>query len=170
MHETRDEVTALQRLLDASIAGAGPHLRSIFTDDHSPSAAEIIAEMTGMRLLTVATVTADGRPIAGPLDGYLLHGRLWASSSPESVRVRHLRTRSAVSATYLPGEHFALSVHGRAEVLDLHAPEADELRRAMLDHYVPLQGQAFAEWLDTLDGVAIRIDADKMFAFRTDGT
>jgi len=170
MHETPDEVTALQHLLDASIAGAGPHLRSIFTDDHRPSAADIVSEMTGMCLLTVATVTADGRPIAGPLDGYLLHGTLWASSSPESVRVRHLRVRPAVSATYLPGENFALSVHGRADVLDLHSAPADELRQAMLDHYVPLQGPAFAEWLESLDGVAIRIDADKMFAFGTDET
>jgi hypothetical protein len=165
MHETPDELAAVEHLLTTSIAGAGPHLRSIFTEDHRPDARQVCAEMSGMCLLTVATVTAAGRPIAGPLDGYLLHGVLWASSSPESVRVRHLRTRPAVSATYLPGEHFALTVHGRAEVLDLHAAAATDLRQAMLAHYVPLQGQAFADWLDTLDGVAIRIDADKMFAF-----
>lgn len=165
MHETPVELTALQRLLDASATAAGAHLASIFTHDHRPGAAEVCAEMTGMRLLTVATVTADGRPIAGPLDGYLLHGALWASSSPDSVRVRHLRERPAVSATYLPSERFALIVHGRAEVMDLQSAEADELRQAMLDHYVPLQGPAFAQWLDELGGVAVRIDADKLFAF-----
>lgn len=166
MHETPEEVAALQRLLDASAAAAGPHLASIVTDDHHPSAAEIVTEMTGMCLLTVATATADGRPIAGPLDGYLLHGRLWTSSSPDSVRVRHLRNRPAVSATYLPGEHFALTVHGRAAVIDLQSDDAGELRQAMLDHYVPLQGPAFARWLADLDGVAVRIDADKVFAYR----
>lgn len=166
MHETHDEVVALQRLLDASTAAAGPHLRSVFGVDQRPSAADVCTEMVGMCLVTVATTTADGRPISGPLDGYFLHGAMWVSSAPDSVRVRHLRTRPAVSATYLPSERFAVTVHGRAEVIDLHHSDAAELRQAMLDHYVPSQGPAFAQWLDELDGVAVRIDADKMFAFR----
>lgn len=165
MHESPAELAGLQRLLDTSMAGAGSHLRGIFTDDRRADAARVCERMTGMCLLTVATVTADGRPLAGPLDGYLLHGTLWASSSPESVRVRHLRQRPAVSATYLPDEDFAFTVHGRAEVLDLQSDAAAGLRRAMLDHYVPLQGPAFVEWLDDLDGVAVRIDAERAFAY-----
>ncbi len=168
MYETVGELARLQGLLDASAAGAGPHLRGIFSDEHRPDAAEVCASLTGMRLLTVATVTADGRPIAGPFDGYLLHGVWWESSSPDSVRIGHLRTRPAISATHLPDESFALVVHGRAALFDFHADEAADLRRAMLDHYVPLQGPAFAEWVDELDGVAVRIDAEKMFAFRND--
>lgn len=117
-----------------------------------------------MCLLSVATATADGRPISGPLDGYLLHGALWASSSPDSVRMRHLRTRPAISATYLPGAHFALIVHGHATLMDLQSDDAAFLRQAMLNHYLPMQGKAFEEWLADLDGVAFRIDAEKMFA------
>lgn len=166
MYETPGELAALQDLLDRSAEGAGDHLRGIFSDENRPDAAELCAELTGMRLLTVATVTVDGRPITGPLDGYLIHGAFWVSSSPESVRIRHLRNRPAVSATYLPDDRFAVIVHGRAEVFDFHDDVAADLRRAMLDHYVPLQGEAFAEWVEELDGVAVRVDADRMFAFR----
>ncbi len=157
----------MEGLLSSSAADGGAHLRGIFTADRRPSAQEICAEMAGMRLLTVATVTADGRPITGPLDGYLLHGSLWVSSSPDSVRMRHLAQRSAVSATYLPGERFALIVHGTAELRPLQSDAAGELRQAMLDHYVPLQGPSFVAWLEELDGIAVRIVAKKMFAFRT---
>lgn len=169
VHETVDEITVLQDLLDLSAAGAGSHLRGIFTDGLRPDAVEVCARMTGMRLLTVATVTADGRPVSGPLDGYLLHGVLWASSSPNSVRIRHLRARPAISATYLPDESFALIVHGHATLFDFHSDEASELRSAMIEHYVPLQGPTFADWVDELDGVAVRIDAERLFAFRNDG-
>ena len=169
MFETPVELARLQKLMDVSAAGAGSHLRGIASDDRRPSAAQVCETMQGMCLLTVATATADGRPLAGPYDGYLLHGSLWFSSSPDSVRIRHLAARPAVSATYLPSIEFAVSIHGRAELFDLKDPVCAELRQAMLDHYVPLQGPAFAEWLDDLDARAARIDADKVFAFRDPG-
>lgn len=166
MRETPEELEALQQLLDTSAAGAGAHLRSILTPGRWPSAAELCEAMPGMCLLTVATVTADGRPLAGPVDGYLLHGAVWFSSATDSVRMRHLAARPAVSATYLPGEHLAVTVHGTAELFPIRSPAAAELRQAMLDHYVPLQGEAFATWLDELDAVCARIEAAKLFAFR----
>jgi hypothetical protein len=165
MLETPDEIDRLQQLLDRSAAGAGPHLRGIITDDRRLSAAKLIARLHGMRLLTVATVTADGRPLAGPVDGYLLHGSFWFSSGRNSVRMRHLAARPAVSATHLPGEELAVTVHGRAELFDLRDPAGAELRQAMLDHYVPLQGPQFETWLDQLDAVGARIAAEKIFTF-----
>jgi hypothetical protein len=166
VHETAEELEEMQRLLDASAASAGAHLRSIVTDERRPTALELCEAMQGLCLLTVATVTADGRPLTGPVDGYLLHGSLWFSSSPDSFRMRHLARRPAVSATYLPGEELAVSVHGRAELWPFDSGEAAELRQAMLDHYVPLQGPAFAEWVENLEAVCARIVADKIFAFR----
>jgi hypothetical protein len=44
-------------------------------------------------------------------------------------------------------------------------PAARELRQAMLDHYVPIQGPQFEEWLDNLDAIGARIEPDKMFTF-----
>ena len=59
------------------MAGAGEHLRGIITGERRLSAADLAGRLPGMRLLTVATVTADGRPLAGPVDGYFLHGTFW---------------------------------------------------------------------------------------------
>jgi general stress protein 26 len=165
MLETPEELGNLQRLLDRSMAGAGEHLRGIITGERRLSAADLAGRLPGMRLLTVATVTADGRPLAGPVDGYFLHGTFWFSSGRNSVRMRHLAARPAVSATHLPGEELAVTVHGRAELLELRDPAAAELRQAMLDWYVPRQGPEFESWLNALDAVAARIEPAKMFTF-----
>jgi hypothetical protein len=90
MLETPDEIERLQDLLDRSAAGAGPHLRGILTDERQLSAARLCQLLTGLRLLVVATVTADGRPLAGPVDGYFLHGSFYFSSGRNSVRMCHL--------------------------------------------------------------------------------
>ena len=165
MLENQEEIDRLQRLLNRSAAGAGPHLRGIITDERRLSAGQLIERLQGMRLLTVATVTADGRPLAGPVDGYFLHGTFYFSSGRNSVRMRHLAARPAVSATHLPGEELAVTVHGQAELLELRDPAGAELRQAMLDWYVPRQGPEFETWLDRLDAVAARIAAEKMFTF-----
>jgi hypothetical protein len=165
MLETPEELDSLQQILDRSAAGAGSHLRDIITDDRRLSAAQLSEKLQGMRLLVVATVTADGRPLAGPVDGYLLHGSFYFSSGRNSVRMRHLAARPAVSATYLPGEELAVTVHGRAELFDVNDPSRGELRQAMLGHYLPLQGPAFETWLDQADAVGARIAADKIFTF-----
>ena len=158
MLETPEELDNLQQLLDRSMAGAGEHLRGIITGERRLSAAELAGRLQGMRLLTVATVTADGRPLAGPVDGYFLHGTFWFSSGRNSVRMRHLAARPAVSATHLPGEELAVTVHGRAELFEMRDPAGAELRQAMLDWYVPRQGPEFETWLDALDAVAARIE------------
>lgn len=168
MRETPEEIDRLQLLLDRSAAGAGAHLRTIISDERRLTAARLCERLQGMRLLTVATVTADGRPLAGAVDGYLLHGSVYFSSARDSVRMRHLAARPAVSATHLPGEELGLTVHGRAELFDLASPDGAELRQAMLDHYLPLQGPLFETWLDQLDAVAARVEADKMFIFALD--
>jgi general stress protein 26 len=121
--------------------------------------------LQGMFLLVVSTVTADGRPLAGPVDGYLLHGSFYFSSGRDSVRMRHLAKRPAVTAVHLPGEQLAVTVHGRAELFELRDPGHSDLRQAMLDHYLPKQGPAFATWLDQTDALGARIEAEKIFTF-----
>jgi len=165
MLETPEELDGLQQLLDRSAGAAGPHLRGIITADRRLSAAQVCQLMQGLRLLVVATVTADGRPLAGPVDGYFLHGSLHFSSGRDSVPMRHLAVRPGVSATYLPGENLALTVHGQADLFDVNDPARGELRQAMLDHYLPLQGPGFETWLDQADAVGARIIAEQMFTF-----
>lgn len=167
MLESPEEVEELRRLLDRSTAGAGPHMRDIITEDRRLSAEQLCEKLQGMVLLTIATVTADGRPVSGPADGYFLHGSFYSSLGAHAVRARHLAARPAVTATYLPGAELSVTVHGRAELFDLHedSVRAGELRQAMLDHYLPLQGPDFQTWLDQVDGYGTRIAADKMFTF-----
>jgi hypothetical protein len=167
--ETSEDIDRLQQLLDRSAAGAGPHLSGIITDDRRLSAAQVCERLQGLRLLVVATVTADGRPLAGPVDGYFLHGEFCFSSARNSVRMRHLAARPAVSATHVPGEELAVTVHGRGELFDVNDPARGELRQAMLDHYLPLQGPAFQAWLDGVNALGARIAADKMFTYAANG-
>jgi hypothetical protein len=174
MLETPEEMATLQALLDASMATAGPHLRDIITDERRLTAVQLTERLQGMRLLVLATVTADGRPLAGPVDGYFLHGTFWFSSGRDSVRLRHLAARPGCSATHLPGEELAVTVHGKAELFALDDPAFDdpaygEFRQAMLDEYLPRQGPAFEEWLDDADAIGVRITPEKMFTFHMTG-
>jgi nitroimidazol reductase NimA-like FMN-containing flavoprotein (pyridoxamine 5'-phosphate oxidase superfamily) len=165
VHESPADIAQLQELLDRSYAGAGPHLARIHTPDRRLRAEQIAEHLTGMRLLVLATVTADGRPITGPVDGIFYRGAFHFGSSLDSVRFRHIRARPAVSACHLPGEEMAVTVHGRAVPIDVGAPEHAGFRRALLDIYVPRYG---AEWehdvLDSNAGYA-RIEAERIFAF-----
>jgi general stress protein 26 len=169
MLETPVELDRLQSLLDASMATAGPHLSDIISEERRMDARELTERLQGLCLLVLATATADGRPLAGPVDGYFLHGTFWFSSGTASVRMRHLAARPAVSATYLPGEELAVTVHGRAECHPMNDAACAELRQAMLDAYLPKQGPSFEEWLDNVDALAARIEPEKIFTFRMVG-
>lgn len=166
MHETEEELASLQQVLDETMESAGPHLRSIISPERRLSAAELVERLQGMCLLAVASVTSDGRPLLAPVDGYLLHGCFHFSSGREAVKMRHLARRPAVSALHLPGEELSVAVHGRAELYDVNDPARPELRRAMLEHYLPVQGRAFEEWLDAESPRAARILPEKMVTFR----
>jgi hypothetical protein len=168
MRETPEELDRLQSLLDASMASAGPHLTDIISAERRLDARQLTKRLQGMCLLALATGTADGRPLAGPVDGYFLHGTFWFSSGTRSVRMRHLAVRPAVSATYLPGEELAVTVHGRADCHPLQDPVCAELRQAMLDEYLPKQGPSFNEWLETVDAIGARIELEKIFTFHMD--
>jgi nitroimidazol reductase NimA-like FMN-containing flavoprotein (pyridoxamine 5'-phosphate oxidase superfamily) len=165
MHETPEDLSELQELLDRSFAAAGSHLLSIITPERRVGADELIQRLTGMTLLVLATVTADGRPIAGPVDGIFYRGSFHFGSSPESVRFRHIRARPYVSATHLPAEEFAVTVHGRAIPVDLRAPEGAGLRQTLLEVYTPRYGEEWEEFLDS-GPVYARIEAERMFTFR----
>jgi uncharacterized pyridoxamine 5'-phosphate oxidase family protein len=160
MYETADDLARLQDLLDRSHAAAGPHLRSIITEERRLDAAALAERLTGMCLLVLATVTRDGRPIAGPVDGIFYRGAFHFGSSPESIRFRHIARNPNVSATHLPGEELSVTVHGKATRVET----TGGLRQALLDIYVPRYG---AEWEKFLDSgpVYARIDAERMFTF-----
>ncbi len=164
MHETPDDLVALQALLDRSYERAGTHFREVTTEERRLDAAQVVARLTGMCLLVVATVTADGRPIGGPLDGIFFRGSFYFGTSPESVRLRHLRRRPWVSATHLPSEELSVTVHGRAVPVDVKDPAERGFRQTLLDIYVPRYGPEWEQFLDS-GPVFTRIAAERMFTF-----
>jgi len=164
MHESPADIEAMQTLLDRSYAQAGRHLLSIHTPERRLPADQVAARLTGMCLLVLATVTSDGRPIGGAVDGIFYRGAFHFGSSPDSVRFRHIRSRPHVSATHLPGEELAVTVHGRAVPLDLRAGENAGFRQTLLDVYVPRYGRDWERFIDS-GPVYARIEAERMFAF-----
>jgi hypothetical protein len=144
-------------MLDRSFRNAGPHLRSIITPDRRVSAKRLADRLVGVRVLTLATVTSDGRPITAPVDGLFYRGEFWFGSGDESLRFRHLRARPAVSATHTEGEAFAVTVHGVAHEID--TADHPGFRGYCLEVY----GPAWEEW-----GAGVpyaRIEARRMFTF-----
>ena len=164
MHESSADLARLQEALDRSYAEAGPHLLRIITPERRLSAAQVAERLTGMCLLALATVTADGRPVVGPVDGIFFRGSFHFGSSPDSLRFRHIRARPQVSATHLPSEELAVTVHGRAVPVDVQSASGAEFRQAVLDIYVPRYGPGWEKFLDS-GPVYARIDAERIFTY-----
>jgi hypothetical protein len=155
MNETPEDLAALQELLDRSYESAGTHLLRIITPERRLTAEQVAERLTGMCLLALATATADGRPIVGPVDGIFYRGAFHFGSAPDSVRFRHIASRPHVSATHLPGEELAVTVHGRAVPVDVKADLG--FREVLLQIHPP-------ELVDS-GAIYARIEAERMFTF-----
>jgi hypothetical protein len=142
MLETDDEIAALQGLLDRSRATATGHLRGIIGDDRALSAADLVAVLTGMRVLSVATVTARGEPRISALDGHFLHATWTFSTDGSAAKARHLRSRPAVSIAYVDGERLAVFSHGQAEEMRADDPAYT----ATLGHWTAHYGSSPLSW------------------------
>lgn len=114
MNETPDEVAALQRLIDASHGAATAHLNEIIGGDRRMTAAHVIAATEGMKVLTLATVTAKGEPRVSAVDGHFLHGTWTFGTDGASAKARHIAARPSVSVAHVDGERLGLFAHGRA--------------------------------------------------------
>jgi nitroimidazol reductase NimA-like FMN-containing flavoprotein (pyridoxamine 5'-phosphate oxidase superfamily) len=165
MHETVDDLDALQDLLDRSYESAGDHQRRITDELSRLTAEELCRELQGMCLLVLATVTRDCRPLCGSVDGVFFRGAFHFGSAPDSMRFRHIASRPQVSATHLPREELSVTVHGRAVPIDLKAAEHAEYRATLLEIYVPRYGPEWEHFLDS-GPLHARIDAEKMFTIK----
>lgn len=142
MLETEADLEALQSLLDASHARATGHLRSIVDDEHVLSARDLVTVLTGVRILSVATVTARGEPRISAMDGHFLHGTWSFGTSGSSAKAVHLRARPQVSVAHVDGERLGVFSHGRAEQLEEHHEEWEETLAHWTRHY----GASTLEW------------------------
>ena len=163
MEETAADLAAMQRLIDGSHAAAGSHMRTIFDERRRLSAAQVAAELTGMQILALSTVTAAGEPRVAPVDGHLYRGKFHFGSGHDSMRFRHLRARPAVSAAAIRGEDLCVIVHGRAVELDIGAP----VNAAFLDHVVGVYRDRYGpEWREfALEAAWARIEPERMYTF-----
>jgi hypothetical protein len=135
VYETEAELADLQQLLDASHTRANVHLRAIITPERTLAASEITGLMTGMRTLSVATVTASGEPRVSGVDGHLLHGRWVFTTAGAATKAVHLRRRPGVSAAYIEGDDLAVYTHGQAEFLTTLDPDFDSVEQHLVAHY-----------------------------------
>ena len=142
MYETPEEVAALQTLLDRSYAGATEHLKGIINDQRRLTAEDLVALLTGMRVLAVATVTAAGEPRVSALDGHFLHGTWSFSTSGSSAKASHLRARPVVSVAHIDNEELAVFSHGRVTELAKTDSDYDEI----LDHWIRHYDSSPLDW------------------------
>ena len=158
MYETPEELNALQELLDRSHAGATDHLRDIINDERQLTAQDLVALLTGMKVISVATVTAQGHPRISAMDGHFLHAS-WSFStgvtstsmgrpaSPEATsgtaaKARHMHLRPEVSVAHVDHEELAVFSHGRVEEME----EQDSDWAETLDHWTNHYGSSPLSW------------------------
>ncbi len=144
MLETDKDVEALQRLLDASHAASTDHLRSIVDDRHVLDARQLVALLTGMKVLSLATVTARGEPRISAVDGHFLHGTWSFSTSATAAKARHMQARPTVSVAHVDGERLAVFSHGRVETMRPGDADWDET----LGHWTAHYGSSPLSWAD----------------------
>jgi hypothetical protein len=159
MYETPTELDALQQLLDASFAGASPHLTSIMEPERRLTAEQVASDLTGIVVLNVATVTARGEPRISAVDGHFLHGCWHFTTDAASPKARQLRARQAISASYTPRDGYGVFCHGHARFLERGSPEFTVL----YDHCVRTYGQSPDEWGSSI--AYIRVEPAWMVGF-----
>jgi pyridoxamine 5'-phosphate oxidase-like protein len=162
MKETSEEITELQRLLDAAYERSTEHLRNIITDKRRLNAAELAQVLTGMCTLNLATVTAGGEPRISAVDGHFLHARWAFTTSGSAAKARHLRARPAASISYVDGERIGVFSHGQVEFLTPEDPDFAEIEDHLTAHY----GSSPSSWGD--DIVYLRLQPSWMVGYAFD--
>lgn len=142
VYETEEELASLQALLDASHGRSTEHLRSIIHGERVLSARDLVALLTGMKVLSVATVTARGEPRISAVDGHFLHGTWSFSTSGSAAKARHLRARPQVSVAHVDNEELAVFSHGRVE----EVADGDADREEILAHWTRHYGSSPVDW------------------------
>jgi hypothetical protein len=135
MRESAEEIAALQGLMDASHARSTNHLRDIISGERRLSAEQVVRALEGMKVLSLATVTAKGEPRVSAVDGHFLHGRWTFGTDGRAAKARHLGARPAVSAAHVDGERLGVFCHGHATQLTSEDPGWHETITHWTAHY-----------------------------------
>jgi Pyridoxamine 5'-phosphate oxidase len=151
MHETEAELDELDVLLERSLSASTAHLRSIIRPgERTLTARQLVQVLTGMRLLTLATVTAGGEPRVSAVDGHFLHGRWVFSTERSSAKARHLQQRPAASVAHVRGEELGVFTHGTAELLNPPECPVEPDFSSTLSHLTDHYGESPLIWGDVV--------------------
>lgn len=142
MRETAAEIAALQELMDASYTRSTSHLQEIVSGPRRLTAEQVVAALDGMKVLTLATVTAAGEPRVSAVDGHFLHGRWTFGTDGRAAKARHLAARPAVSAAHVDGERLGVFCHGNAVRLTPQDPAWEET----IAHWTAYYGSDPTTW------------------------
>ncbi|MBS9374750.1 pyridoxamine 5'-phosphate oxidase family protein [Rhodococcus sp. B50] len=146
MRETTDELGELQTLLDASLSRSTGHLRSIIDRQSTATAQQLVEVLTGMCVLTLATVTATGEPRISGVDGHFLHGKWHFGTARSAAKARHLAARPAAGVAHMRGEDLGVFTHGRVEILNpQHGAPADDWPE-LLAYFKSFYGADAFDW------------------------
>jgi uncharacterized pyridoxamine 5'-phosphate oxidase family protein len=130
MRETPEEIADIQRMFDAHMARANPHMKAIVTRKRRLTAEQVVRHLEGTRIVALATVTPSGKPRVSPLDSLFLHGRFTLSTDVRATRVAHLRANAACSAVYMEADRIAVVANGTVEWITREHIDHDEIHAA----------------------------------------
>ena len=159
MYETDAELVELQRMFDAHLAHANPHMTGIITPKHRPSARQVVRYLDGIKHVAFATVTPRGEPRVSPLDTLFIRGRFTLSTGGEAVRLRHLRANPACSAVHMDGDKIAVVANGVVEWIERDHIDHDEIHGTWQEAY---ESDPY-DWGDEI--VFFRIQPTSMWAY-----
>jgi Pyridoxamine 5'-phosphate oxidase len=161
MLETAADLAALDRLLQASIESAGPHLRKSFEmPSHSLNARQLVALFGRIKTLAFSTVTSRGEPRVTPTSVLFCHANIYVPSVADAARTRHLLRNPACSVAGF-SENWALISHGSAALVD----QADDLFPLLNEQMQSIGLSSVLEWGA---GVFLRFDPRVMFTWSQD--
>ena len=135
MRETPEEIAELQRMFDAHLARANPHMTAIVTPERRLTAEQVVNYLQGTRIVAFATITAKGEPRVSPLDSLFLHGRFTLSTDVTATRIGHLRANTACSAVYMEADRIAVVANGTVEWITREHLDHDEIHAAWKKQY-----------------------------------
>ncbi len=165
MHETPGDFESLQQLLDRSYGAAGKNLQDIHGQGRHLAATELAERLQGPRWLVVATVNSECRPFTAQVDGTFYRGSFYFGVNDAcSLKARHLARNPAISATHVPDDNWVVTVHGRAERVDVSPHGGPGINRVLIDTYRSRYGPEWTDDVLTPDSIYFRIEPERMFA------
>lgn len=165
MEETAEDIAELEEILDRSYGRAGKNLGDIHGRGRRLSAAELSERLKGPRWLVVATVSSDCRPFTAQVDGTFYRGRFYFGVNDKcSLKARHLERNPAVSATHIPDDNWVVTVHGRAERMNVGRDGEPGIKRVLIETYKQRYGPEWTAEALMSGPIYFRIEPTRMFS------